>query len=120
MWGLETLIDLKHCNPLIIRSADKLKEYAQTLVDLIKMKSYGEPQVIHFGSCPKVEGFTLIQPIETSLISGHFVNSTNMAFINIFSCKDYNSKDAALFTANFFGAKQMDFCGMVRGGELLS
>jgi len=32
----------------------------------------------------------MIQLIETSLISGHFANLTNSAYIDIFSCKGYD------------------------------
>ena len=32
----------------------------------------------------------MVQLIETSLISGHFANDTNSAYLDIFSCKGYD------------------------------
>lgn len=68
------------------------------------MQPYGEAQVVHFGN-EHVEGFSMTQLIETSLISGHFANDTNKAFIDIFSCKAYDPEAVAAFTAEFFGGK---------------
>lgn len=106
-WGILTSIDLKNCDPDLIRNKDAISLYVNRLVHTIDMKPYGDPQIIHFGSTKETEGFTLVQLIETSLISGHFVNSTNEAFIDIFSCKEYDSKDASSFTFNFFNARTM-------------
>jgi S-adenosylmethionine/arginine decarboxylase-like enzyme len=46
----------------------------------------------------------MIQLIETSLISGHFANLTNSAYIDIFSCKAYDPDTVAEFTRKFFQA----------------
>lgn len=106
-WGIHTIIDLTNCNEQAIRSQHYIEKFAKQLVTLIDMKSYGEPQVIHFGDCPSVKGYTLVQLIETSLISAHFVELTNSAYIDIFSCKDYDTRAAAKFTKHFFSAETM-------------
>lgn len=46
------------------------------LVKDIDMVPYGGPQVVHFGSGNKA-GYTLVQLIETSNITAHFVEETN-------------------------------------------
>ena len=69
------------------------------------MKRYGECIVVDFGEDPRVSGFSMTQLIETSLISGHFVNQTNDVYIDIFSCKFYDPKVVAEFTRKFFEAK---------------
>ncbi|MBP7034966.1 MAG: S-adenosylmethionine decarboxylase, partial [Methanospirillum sp.] len=48
-WGLYTSVDLKNCNPETIRDAGKIREFVVQLCDLIKMKRFGEPQIINFG-----------------------------------------------------------------------
>ena len=96
--------DLKNCNPETIRDAGKIREFVIQLCDLIKMKRFGEPQIINFGPCERVAGYSLTQLIETSLIGAHFANETNAAYIDIFSCKEYAPQLTAEFCREFFGA----------------
>ena len=106
-WGLLTSIDLHHCNPDLIRDPEAIKRYVDKLCQLIEMKRFGDTQVVHFGEDEKVAGFSMIQLIETSLISGHFANQTNHAYIDIFSCKYYDPQVAADFTQEYFQAKDI-------------
>ena len=105
MWGMTTSIDLHSCNPETIRSAEKIKEFVKELVELIDMKAFRDTQVVHFGEDEKVAGFSMIQLIETSLISGHFANLTNNVYLDIFSCKVYDPEIVAEFAKKFFEAK---------------
>ncbi len=100
-WGLLSSIDIYDCNPDKIKSKEAIIEYVSRLCQLIDMKQYGEPIVVHFGK-GQTEGFSLVQLIETSLISGHFANESNRAFIDIFSCKPYDPEKAAEFSKDFF------------------
>jgi len=113
-WGMLSSLDVKNCDPDFIRSADKIKEYAVQLCDLIKMKRFGDCQVVHFGESEVVAGFSMIQLIETSCISGHFANATNHAYIDIFSCKEYDPYEAALFTQQFFKAEKYEINVLLR------
>lgn len=114
-WGIHTIIDLKECNIDTIKSGDKLIEYANELVDLIDMKPYLDPIIYHFGSEKHIEGYTLVQFIQTSLISGHFVDATGDAYIDIFSCKEYDTDSAIEFTCKFFEAKDYTWHRISRG-----
>ncbi len=107
-WGLCTSIDLKECDPATIRDAEKIHQFVLELADLIDMKRFGEPQIIHFGPDDRVAGYSMTQLIETSLLSAHFANDTNAAYIDIFSCKEYSPSVAAAFCKKFFGAKGMN------------
>ena len=68
------------------------------------MKPYGKAQIKRFGK-DTLEGYTIIQPIETSCITCHFDEVDNRAFIDIFSCKEYNNKLAVEFCKNYFKAE---------------
>jgi S-adenosylmethionine/arginine decarboxylase-like enzyme len=103
-WGLMSSLDAKNCDPELIRSAEAIKEYVVKLCDLIKMKRFQDTIVVNFGEDEKVAGYSMVQLIETSLISGHFANQTNTAYIDVFSCKIYNPYEAAEFTREFFKA----------------
>ncbi len=104
-WGLLTSVDLHSCNPATIRDAQKIKDFVVQLCGLIKMKRFGECQVVNFGEDERVAGYSMTQLIETSLISGHFANLTNNVYLDIFSCKYYDPQIAADFAAKFFEAK---------------
>ena len=105
LWGMSLSLDLYDCNPDTIRDADKIKEYVKELCNnVIDMKRYGECQVVHFGDDPKVTGFSMTQLIETSLVSGHFANNTNAAYLDIFSCKWYDVRKVKQFSKRFFEA----------------
>lgn len=103
-WGLYTSVDIHNCDPAIIRDADMIRQYVVQLCDLIEMKRFGETQVVHFGEDERVAGYSMIQLIETSLISGHFANSTNSAYLDIFSCKFYDANTMVEFTKDYFKA----------------
>lgn len=107
-WGLLTSVDLYGCNPEIIRDSEKIRRYVIELCDLIEMKRFGECQVVHFGEDERVAGFSMVQLIETSLISGHFANLTNAAYIDVFSCKPYDPDQVARFTKDYFQAEFME------------
>jgi len=103
-WGLSTAVDLHDCDPAAIRDRDRIHDYVVALCELIGMKRYGECQIVHFGE-GRVAGYSMIQLIETSLISGHFANDTNRAYLDIFSCKGYDPAIVEAFSKQFFGAR---------------
>lgn len=106
-WGQELQIDLYDCDPKIIRDAVMIETFVIQLCKLIGMKRFGECQVVHFGEEEKVAGFSMTQLIETSLISAHFANLTNAAYLNVFSCKEFDENVVEDFAVKFFGAKDV-------------
>lgn len=106
-WGLAISVDLQGCNPSVIRSEEKIREFVDDLCRLIEMKKFGPTVVVDFGEDPRVSGYSMTQLIETSLISGHFANTSNAAYIDIFSCKAYPPYVAATFAREFFEAQEM-------------
>lgn len=106
-WGLAISVDLLGCNPSLIRSEEKIREFVDDLCRLIEMKKFGPTVVIDFGEDARVCGYSMTQLIETSLISGHFANTSNAAYIDIFSCKAYPPYVAAAFAREFFEAQEM-------------
>lgn len=108
VFGEELTLDLYDCDHETICSKEKLKQYSNELCDLIDMKKFGEPFLEHFAEHSEfAAGYSLAQMIETSLISGHFSEFWNRAYINIFSCKTYDALKALNFTKEFFGAKSV-------------
>lgn len=108
LWGLLSCVDLYDCDAEMIRDAERIKQFVIELCELIKMRRFGETVVVHFGEDEKVAGYSMTQLIETSLISGHFANQTNTAYLDIFSCKMYDPEQAALFAKEFFKADRFN------------
>lgn len=105
-WGISSSIDLYSCNPATIRDSKKIEQFVIELCDRIKMKRHGNCITENFGEDEKVAGYSMTQLIETSLISGHFANQTNNAYLDVFSCKFYEPKHVAEFAKEFFEAKE--------------
>ncbi len=101
-WGIASSIDIYECNPGMIRDADAIRRFVVELCDLIEMKRFGETQVVHFGEDEKVAGYSMVQLIETSLISAHFANLTNAVYLDVFSCKPYLPEMVQDFAEKFF------------------
>ena len=113
-WGKSANIDIYDCDPELIKSAAHIQDYVIQLCKLIDMIRYGDCQVVRFGTGNK-EGYSMFQLIETSNISGHFSEELNIAFIDIFSCKDYNVKEVKEFTQDFFKGKSAVTNHQLRG-----
>jgi S-adenosylmethionine/arginine decarboxylase-like enzyme len=70
------------------------------------MKRFQNTLVVHFGEDERVAGYSMVQLIETSLISAHFANQTNTTYLDVFSCKPYDPDRVAQFSVNFFGGRR--------------
>ncbi len=116
-WGLHIAIDLGGCDHEKICDGELIKQFAIDLADHIKMKRYGEPIAVRFGADPKVQGYSLVQLIETSCIAGHFAEDTDRAFIDVFSCREYPPEDTAKYCQEYFGAKKMEYATLFRDIE---
>jgi S-adenosylmethionine/arginine decarboxylase-like enzyme len=91
MWGQHLIIDLAGGQREAIRSEGVIARFARELVAAIHMKAYGEPLLAHFAEhSPKAAGWTLVQLIETSSITGHFCDSSGDAYLDVFSCQAFD------------------------------
>lgn len=103
-WGVSTSIDLYNCDLALMQDAEAIREFVKILCDRIQMRRYGETQVVFFGDDPRVQGFSMTQLIETSLISAHFADASKAIYLDVFSCAPYDSEDAARFAMEYFKA----------------
>ncbi len=104
-WGLATSIDLHACKPELIRDAKHIEDFVIKLIDKIGMNRYGPCIVENFGANDKVAGYSMMQLIDSSNITGHFANETNNVYLDVFSCKMYNPNVVARFAKEAFKAK---------------
>jgi S-adenosylmethionine/arginine decarboxylase-like enzyme len=119
-WGLEASIDLFWCHPERIRDPEHIRAFAVALCDCIQMHRYGEPLIVHFGKEAHLSGYTLVQLIETSNITAHFIDQAtqkqgNAGCLNIFSCAVFSPYAAAAFCQEWFGAQEVEVVVTFRG-----
>lgn len=106
VWGISSSFDIYGCDPETIRDAGGIRRFVIELCELIQMRRFGETLVVHFGEDEKVAGFSMVQLIETSLISAHFANLTNTVYLDVFSCKPYDPKIVEEFATRYFGGSR--------------
>lgn len=105
-WGKHLILDCAKCCPILIREPFVIHCFSNTLVNRINMVKYGEPQIHHFGSGNKA-GYTLVQLIETSNIIAHFVEDNNSMHLDVFSCKEFDSKVVVATVKEFFKSERI-------------
>lgn len=102
-WGYHLILDCQGCDIASICDRANIKSFVETLVTAIDMKAYGEPVMEHFATHdPAKGGFSLVQLIETSCITAHFVDMNGDAYVDIFSCKPFSSDTAQEVVHTFF------------------
>ena len=109
-YGQELILDLHSCDASTFTRRD-IERYCQELCDLIDMErcdlhfwdDVGVPEEEQ-QTDPKTKGTSAVQFILTSTIVIHTLDLMKVAYVNIFSCKDFDTDEAAEFTAKWFGS----------------
>jgi len=115
MWGKHLIIDMSAGDRERVQSAQHISRFAETLVETIGMKAYGAPLLEHFAEhLPEAAGYSLVQLIETSAITGHFCDRSGDAYIDIFSCKDFDAELAVEVVRAAFRPQHINFITLVR------
>ena len=115
MWGKHVIIDMSRGDKERVRSAKHIRQFVETLVETIGMKAYGAPVLEHFADhVPDAAGYSLVQLIETSAITGHFCDHSGDAYIDIFSCKDFQAEVAIEVVRAAFRPEHINFITLAR------
>lgn len=107
------IINAGGCDADSVRCKETIAKFAKTLVRDIDMVAYGPPRIVKFGE-GQTKGYTLVQLIETSNITAHFVEETNDIYLDIFSCKSFDPKVAARIFKKTFFPKKVDMMFLKR------
>ena len=109
-YGKELILDLHDCDKRRFTRRE-IEQFCKELCVLIDMEQCDlhfwddvgvpeEEQQTH----PKTKGTSAVQFILTSTIVIHTLDLIKAAYVNIFSCKEFDTDDAAKFTAKWFGS----------------
>ena len=107
-WGWHLLLDIKACEIDSIKSEENLSKFLLALVERIDMVAYGDPIIKHFATHdPEKAGYSIVQLIETSNITGHFVDKNGDAYIDVFSCKPFQPEEVIAVVKEFFAPERV-------------
>lgn len=121
MYGKELIIDLKGCNVKTFNRGS-IENYFIRLCKLIDMKRCD----LHFWddmdvplaerqTLPHTKGTSAVQFILTSNITIHVLDILGEAYVNIFSCKNFDYLKANDFTVDWFNATKYNYRFITRG-----
>jgi len=119
-YGKELILDLHSCNAKqFTRRA--LKRFFKDLCSLIDMErcelfwwdDYGLPAVERQTES-HLKGTSAIQFIMTSNITIHTLDLMGNVYLNIFSCKDFDTKKATDFSQKFFEGRVVSVKTIIR------
>ncbi len=107
-WGYHLILDCKGCNKEKIKSEKNITAFVKHLVKEIDMKAYGEPILKHFATHdPEKGGYSLVQLIETSAITGHFVDINGDVYLDVFSCKEFSNETVQKVIRDYFSPEKI-------------
>jgi S-adenosylmethionine decarboxylase len=101
-WGMLAAIDLHGCERTQLEDPDTLRRFVPSLIDAIGMRAHGPLALDRFGDA-ELEGWSAMQFIETSSITVHADEVSGRCFVDIFSCRPFDSEVAAAIAVAHFG-----------------
>ena len=101
-WGYHLLLDCGNCNREKVGSKENIAAFVKELIRRIDMVAVGEPVIEYLCVGDPKAGYSLMQLISTSCITGHFMDESGDAYVDIFSCKPYDIAVAQQCVEEFF------------------
>jgi hypothetical protein len=92
MWGRLLILDCSAREREAVRDGDTIREFCEGLV----------PSATHL---PEAAGYSLEQVIETSAVTGHFRDASGDAYLDVFSCTDFDPEVAIEVVERHFSPK---------------
>jgi len=104
-WGYHLLLDCSGCKN--IDSRDNIYNFIKDLVARIDMQAHGEPIIEYLLPGDPKQGYSLLQLITTSNISGHFMELDGTAYFDVFSCKEFDIEVAKSVVREYFDPEKI-------------
>lgn len=110
------MLDCSGCNSNV-SDRDSIYNFNQELIERIDMVQEGEPIIKHLLPGDPKQGYSLMQLITTSNICAHFMDHGGTAYIDIFSCKEFNIEDAKSVVSKYFEPAKMRVMYVIRHAD---
>ena len=117
-WGYHLILDCSGSPKELVSDRSNIHQFAKEMVEKIDMVAYGEPIIEHFATHdPGKAGYTLVQLIETSNITAHFVDKDGSFYMDVFSCKPFSNEDAISVVEDFFRPEKIKMHFITRNAD---
>ena len=103
-WGMLAAIDLHGCDRARLADPDTIRRFVPAVIEAIGMRAHGPLAIERFGDA-ELEGWSAMQFIETSSITVHADEVWCRCFVDVFSCRRFDSERAAAIAARHFGGE---------------
>lgn len=105
VWGYHLILNIAECNNGVTKR-DCIAEFSKDLLEAVEMVPYGDPIIEHFAEhIPEAAGYSLVQLLMTSALTGHFSDRDLTAYLDIFSCKSFEEEKAIAVVKKHFAPK---------------
>lgn len=106
-WGYHIMLDCGGCDLKKIKDKNHIWSFVIALIKRVGMKAHGKMIIENLLEGTDNEGYSVLQMIVTSNITCHFVNKTGSAYIDLFSCKEFDAEVVIATVKEFFGPSSM-------------
>lgn len=89
-WGYHLMLEVAGTNTAST-NPHEIAKFVAELVTAIDMKAVGDPIITYLEPDPENSGYSVMQLIQTSNITAHFVDSDKTAYFDVFSCKKFEA-----------------------------
>jgi S-adenosylmethionine/arginine decarboxylase-like enzyme len=108
-YGTSLLLSF-HDVPANVFKNEFIKPFLEALVDSINMTKgpyfeWGSDKNENDNPHPKAEGISAVQFLEESAVVGHFLDEIEKVYLDIFSCKEFDTYEAIIFCQKKLGGK---------------
>ncbi len=105
-YGPHLMLDLNECNPDILDNLDACFKLLNELPPKIGMNKITQPYVFRYqGRFPGDDGITGVVIIAESHISLHTYPQKKFVFVDLFSCKEFDTQLAQDYIIEYFQSK---------------
>lgn len=100
--AISSAIDLHGVDSSLMEDMTYIKNFIKDVCNEFKLEMAGETVVSY---SEKENGYTFYQPLETSLLSGHFSTEQSKMFIDLYSSKYYEPREISEYCLKYFKGK---------------
>lgn len=118
-FGYHLMVDCSNCNKENIEDSNNIRKFVTELLKVTKMKKLGNIHIenLQTGN-KKLYGHSFTQLIYTSSITGHFMDISGDAYIDIFSCKKFNIDNVIKCIEKYFMPVKMNKHFIIRDANI--
>lgn len=99
------IMDVAKCCGTQLADTESIRTYIDIICSALKLQQRGRPVIDKFPSLEPSEdvgGITAFQCLETSALTLHSYPETGQIYIDVFSCKEFDTPTAIHYTKTFF------------------